>query len=50
MNQDTLNKIKSYKNSKYVWCAVVAREIQRWRDVTEFLEDIMQVLGDKEQN
>ena len=22
MNQDTLNKIKSYKNSKYVWCAV----------------------------
>lgn len=94
MNQDTLNKIKSYKNSKYVWCAVggvagfligiyraalfkvlifcvvcavgvilfailavvfgiafvVARDIQRWRDQTEFLEDIMQVLGDKEQN
>ena len=94
MNQDTSNKIKSYKNSKYVWCAVggvagfligiyraarfkvlifcvvcavgvilfailaivfgiafvVARDIQRWRDQTEFLEDIMQVLGDKEQN
>jgi arsenate reductase len=94
MNQDTLNKIKLYKNSKYVWCAVggvagfligiyraalfkvlifcvvcavgvilfailaivygiafvVARDIQRWRDQTEFLEDIMQVLGDKEQN
>lgn len=94
MNQDTLNKIKSYKNSKYVWCAVggvagfligiyraalfkvlifcvvcavgvilfailaivfgiafvVVRDIQRWRDQTEFLEDIMQVLGDKEQN
>ena len=94
MNQDTLKKIKSYKNSKYVWCAVggvagfligiyraalfkvlifcvvcavgvilfaileivfgiafvVARDIQRWRDQTEFLEDIMQVLGDKEQN
>ncbi|CDE68444.1 unknown [Clostridium sp. CAG:277] len=91
---DILNKIKSYKNSKYVWCAVggvagfligiyraalfkvlifcvvcavgvilfailaivfgiafvVARDIQRWRDQTEFLEDIMQVLGDKEQN
>ena len=29
---------------------VVARDIQRWRDQTEFLEDIMQVLGDKEQN
>lgn len=26
---------------------VVARDIQRWRDQTEFLEDIMQVLGDK---
>ena len=94
MNQDTLNKIKSYKNSKYVWCAVggvagfligiyraalfkvlifcvvcavgvilfailaivfgiafvVARDIQRWRDQTEFLEDIMQVLEDKEEN
>lgn len=25
MNQDTLNKIKSYKNSKYVWCAVGGR-------------------------
>ena len=94
MYQDTLNKIKSYKNSKYVGCAVggvagfligiyraalfkvlifcvvcavgvilfailaivfgiafvVARDIQRWRDQTEFLEDIMQVLGDKEQN
>lgn len=94
MNQDASNKIKSYKNSKYVWCAVggvagfligiyraalfkvlifcvvcavgvilfailaivfgiafvVARDIQRWRDQTEFLEDIMQVLGDKEQN
>ena len=22
MNQDALNKIKLYKNSKYVWCAV----------------------------
>ncbi|WP_337472907.1 hypothetical protein [Jutongia sp.] len=33
------------------WIAfVVARDIQRWRDQTEFLEDIMQVLGDKEQN
>ena len=94
MNQDTLNKIKSYKNSKYVWCAVggvagfligiyraalfkvlifcvvcavgvilfailaivfgiafvVARDIQRWRDQTEFLEDLMQVLEDKEEN
>ena len=29
---------------------VVARDIQRWRDQTEFLEDIMQVLGDKEEN
>ena len=29
---------------------VVTRDIQRWRDQTEFLEDIMQVLGDKEQN
>ena len=29
---------------------VVARDIQRWRDQTEFLEDIMQVLGDKDQN
>ena len=29
---------------------VVARDIQRWRDQTEFLEDIMLVLGDKEQN
>ena len=29
---------------------VVARDIQRWRAQTEFLEDIMQVLEDKEQN
>ena len=29
---------------------VVARDIQRWRDQTEFLEDIMQVLEDKEEN
>lgn len=29
---------------------VVTRDIQRWRDQTEFLEDIMQVLEDKEQN
>lgn len=29
---------------------VVTRDIQRWRDQIEFLEDIMQVLGDKEQN
>ena len=28
---------------------VVARDIQRWRDQTEFLEDIMQVLEDKEE-
>ena len=29
---------------------VVARDIQRWREQTEFLEDVMQVLEDKEQN
>lgn len=29
---------------------VVARDIQRWRDQTEFLEDLMQVLEDKEEN
>lgn len=29
---------------------VVARDIQRWREQTEFLEDVMQVLGDKEEN